>query len=964
MTERDPEFVWVESRLADTPLPPLLVLVGGGSGALRAIAARGAHTRVLVLEPAPARAAAFLSAGEWRDWLESGRLTYLSGPDYNGADQAWRLFPTTPGGFALLVHPALEQQPQPSTIQALRVVKGAIFGARANADAQQRLAPRYLANTLRNLPGLLAGSDVRALTDAYRGVPAVIAAAGPSLDAAIADVRRSYGHTLLIAVDTALRPLLAHGLPPHFVVGLDPSELNARHFHDLPPCPDTWLVAESALDRTATRAFEGHTCWFRVARHHPWPWLNDLGIDVGFLEVWGSVVTGAFQVAVLAGCDPIVFVGADLSYTHNRPYGRGTTYEFDAAALVRQGTPVDQPWQWLMSNSVPARDLRGDETSATEALIAFRDWMVTKIPHCGRRIVNATGNGLLFGPGIEQGRLSDVVGAATVKSPRDVPRVPVTTATPKAITSALRQVGKALDAATRRPPVATWATFVGDGWNPDAVRDAVTAAIGGLEHPSGEGSASRPSLVTAGASRILPFLPEAVARWRAAIRGDASLPPLAIDMEVERQALLLEALDLWRRLCSTAEPGRGQLPSDTLPRATVLFQGLLGAASAAAIRRHLSRFFWQAVAVEDPAALSVDATCARLAFEWIMAAHAAIRAADPIERLLRRIGGALLSGPVTLDDVVIDVPRRTLARLLTGYLQRCQPVDTVAADEPGTLMTIDLNTRSVVVARSTCERQTLDVVPLVLTDAVAPPAYISSRDDRGVVAVTAHATHSILVDANGNAVRHGEWPRPILAELAFGGGSVAWGVSVDLDRPGGYIMLRREENPEPEITDVSFTPGGGIVWRNRLYLARFPQGLVSWAPDGGTAIEVEALDDPIAAMFAAEGGLRLVGYVNDANGGLRFERTYQWDSDRGLTRSPAGSPVVSEIDTGAHGWTAEARPGSHTVRFMRATIVIDMVCDAPLRLAWLGESLIVNTADGELLLFKNLVEQLDRMVLS
>ena len=114
-------------------------------------------------------------------------------------------------------------------------------------------------------------------------------------------------------------------------MALDPSEINGRHLLDLPAHAGTWLVAESALDPRATAAFHGRTLWFRVAPHQPWPWLKTHGIDVGRLDVWGSVLTGAYQVAMLAGCDPIVMVGADLSYPGGRPYVRGTTYEFNWA---------------------------------------------------------------------------------------------------------------------------------------------------------------------------------------------------------------------------------------------------------------------------------------------------------------------------------------------------------------------------------------------------------------------------------------------------------------------------------------------------------------------------------------------------------------------------------------------------------------------------------------------------------
>src|SRR5205814_6301781 len=126
-----------------------------------------------------------LQGAEARAWIKAGRLTYLVDPDYAGADDAWRVFPAAPDAHKLVVGPAASLGGGPAAIRAARVAKQIIFGAKANADARRRFAPGYLTGTLHNLPEILAGHDVRGLTDFYAGCPAIIAGAGPSLDAVI-----------------------------------------------------------------------------------------------------------------------------------------------------------------------------------------------------------------------------------------------------------------------------------------------------------------------------------------------------------------------------------------------------------------------------------------------------------------------------------------------------------------------------------------------------------------------------------------------------------------------------------------------------------------------------------------------------------------------------------------------------------------------------------------------------------
>jgi hypothetical protein len=404
---------WLDAAIGTTPIPPLIAAIGAAEGhLLDVLEERAPETRVLVLEPDPAVARAFLARRDWSRWRESGRLVYLVGPDYAGADHAWRVFPKSLDAFTVLVHPTAARDRQRSR-EAVQQFKKIQFGVRANAVARRKFAPRYLANVIRNAPAIAAGRDVRELASVFNGIPAVIAAAGPSLDRAIDDLRGLDGRAVLIAVDTALRPLLHAGVTPHLAVGADPGAANARHFQALPPCPDTWLVAESALDRSATAHFDGRTFWFRLANHHPWPWLRTLGIDVSQLEMWGSVLTAGFQVACLAGCDPIVLVGADLAFTDSRPYCRGTTYEFDWARGTATGTPLNDVWATQMSRSQTIRvpDVCGHDTIGTTTMQSFRDWMVAAAARSGRRVINATGAGTLFGKGVEQLSLREALSA-------------------------------------------------------------------------------------------------------------------------------------------------------------------------------------------------------------------------------------------------------------------------------------------------------------------------------------------------------------------------------------------------------------------------------------------------------------------------------------------------------------------------------------------------------------------------
>ncbi len=378
--------------------------------------------RVVAFEPEPAVAGALLNRRDWRDWLTPGRLAILLGPDYDGLDQVVpSLDPNRPDPV-IIVNPVIGRLHAALTEATVRRAARAWFGARANQEARRQNGGRYLLNTLRNAPAIAALADAAALSGRFTGVPAIVVAAGPSLDRNLAEIIRYRERALVIAVDTALRPLLGAGVHPDLAVAVDPSEANARHLVDLPACPETHLVAEGSLDPEAVRHFAGRAFVFRVADHHPWPWLRGLGLDRGRLRAWGSVLTTAFDLALGMGCDPIVFTGADLAFTDGQPYARGTTYEEDWRREQSWGQTLDESWAARVGEWPETTEAGVDEAPARTAphLRSFRDWLVAEAGKAaGRTIINATGRGILVGAGIRQGTVAEAL-EARAALPRDV----------------------------------------------------------------------------------------------------------------------------------------------------------------------------------------------------------------------------------------------------------------------------------------------------------------------------------------------------------------------------------------------------------------------------------------------------------------------------------------------------------------------------------------------------------------
>jgi hypothetical protein len=403
-SQRDPETEAdraVARALEDGPASTVIAIGPGLGYVLDAIARRSPSTRVVALEPLPEVLPHLLARSDLRPRIAAGCLLILGGPDYAGAEQAWRLIDLN-GRIARIASPVLVREFGTLVLEANRVAERIVDGARSNAAARRALAGTYLLNTVRNIAAVATQADVRALFGAFVGTPAVVVAAGPSLDRTLHALRNRLDRAVIVAVDTAMRPLLHARIDPHLVVGVDPSEKNGRHLRNLPDPGRSWLVGEGSLVPDAYRAFANRAFLWRVGEHEPWPWLSEAGADCGSLAAWGSVLNSAFDLACRLGCNPIVLVGADLAYTDGAFYCRNTSFEDD----WRQWN-TEELRRYAFSEAlkqretVPVRDVHGESVLSSRSFLLFRDWLVARAAQSGRRVVNATGGGILYGPGIE-----------------------------------------------------------------------------------------------------------------------------------------------------------------------------------------------------------------------------------------------------------------------------------------------------------------------------------------------------------------------------------------------------------------------------------------------------------------------------------------------------------------------------------------------------------------------------------
>ena len=237
----------------------------------------------------------------------------------------------------------------------------------------------YFENALANFR-YQTSPDVRSLFGRFTEIPLVLVSAGPSLDRNIDLLQGVRDRCFILAVDTALRPLLAAGVTPHAVIAADPSELNARHVRGVVP-ESIYMIAEQAVHPSALAAARQHFL-FGLGLF-PDPLFKKFGFAKTALDVWGSVSTAALDLACRIGSNPIIFTGQDFAYSWGRDYARHTIYD-GAPFSAEAAGPLVEP------------DIWGNPVRTTENLVAYRDAFIRKMRQRPEiRFINATEGGIL-----------------------------------------------------------------------------------------------------------------------------------------------------------------------------------------------------------------------------------------------------------------------------------------------------------------------------------------------------------------------------------------------------------------------------------------------------------------------------------------------------------------------------------------------------------------------------------------
>jgi hypothetical protein len=378
------------AALADSILPEvwdaetdLVVLVGPGLGGVAQILSDLGQKRIIALD-----------GDATGDVLHTQSIEELSAAIRT-------LVPNAPQQFTLKAALSADRERVEAAADCTRDVLGDL---RIHKNTVRAFSKTWIEQGLANLPAIGKWPSVAAVGDAFAGKPMVIVAPGPSLAKNSARLRELQGKAIITCFSHSLKPVLAAGVVPDFVVTVDPQDVR-YHFNG---CD----ISQSCLVNAATvhpSLFELPAKRFLTlsANCAIDDWIFDALGEDALVPGGGSVATSAFSLALRWKCDPIIFVGLDLSFP-NGQYYVSTSSDGNARANVVDGVMRVEGWsagfnamktENQRGGSSPERAVElpgwhGGTVPSSYMFGLFHRWFVERMKHVGdTRVLNCTEGG-------------------------------------------------------------------------------------------------------------------------------------------------------------------------------------------------------------------------------------------------------------------------------------------------------------------------------------------------------------------------------------------------------------------------------------------------------------------------------------------------------------------------------------------------------------------------------------------
>lgn len=205
---------------------------------------------------------------------------------------------------------------------------------RLNLGTTKLHQKNWTINSMKNFPTLLETSNVLYDVDRelFRGKPAIIVAAGPSLNEEYEHLRYIKENKLayILSVGSAINSLIEQGIYPDATCSIDPQIDNYKvtkkvSDYSIETIP---LIFGSTVGFKTVETYPGRKLHMITSPDTVSPQLLDTTKSINIVWDAPTVAAATFQLLSQLECNPIILVGQNLAYQDNKRYAAGIEYDF------------------------------------------------------------------------------------------------------------------------------------------------------------------------------------------------------------------------------------------------------------------------------------------------------------------------------------------------------------------------------------------------------------------------------------------------------------------------------------------------------------------------------------------------------------------------------------------------------------------------------------------------------------
>ncbi|HHL39628.1 MAG TPA: DUF115 domain-containing protein [Deltaproteobacteria bacterium] len=410
-----------------------VLLFGLGCGYLLRALLRSGHRKIIVYEPSMEILKGVLEKADLRKEFSEekvflctdfGRLAETIRGHVDGMDDLL--------GYHL---PPYKQVFRAELAEYLKRVENAQITLKVGIVTEISSRLDWVENYFSNIGNFVRYPPVNALEGRLKGVPCVVVGAGPSLAKNVDLLGELRDRVLIIAAVTAYRVLVNHGVVPHFVIAAEKYDMPEYFTGGVTDEQIRLILGEVTHPNMFARAAKGKFVYFN-------PYLSLSILQAGFwgcdylAASGGSVSTAATDMGVMFGCNPIIFVGQDLSFADGKTHADGGVYQSQEVSIDGEKGEVSLSWNYP---TLEGRDgtshtllwlkgLDGRPVPSKYDWVTFHQWFEHYMAHMARerpevKMINATEGGAYI-EGMDHMKLAEAAdryigGAAEIETAID-----------------------------------------------------------------------------------------------------------------------------------------------------------------------------------------------------------------------------------------------------------------------------------------------------------------------------------------------------------------------------------------------------------------------------------------------------------------------------------------------------------------------------------------------------------------